>query len=439
MRWLMTDARAAAARELAADLDAIGARPERIAPSTAARDWALSGAMALTGRPDGPVRVAPGGPASWVRAAAEVIGAGRALSDWGALLGERAACAGFSRNAPRSVGGAYRSLPAADGWLGLSLARDSDRELVPALTEAPLNGDPWLAVQRWLSGVPVARAAERAQLLGLPASIVATAPAPAQRPAVAVTVGGRRTSRRDRPVVVDLSSLWAGPLCAHLLGLAGARVVKLESRRRPDGARLGPARFYDLLHGGHESVAVDFDRPDGRVALARLVAWADVVIESSRPRALQQLGLDASQYVATGTVWVAISAYGRNRPEYVGFGDDVAAAAGLVVDDGNGPYPVGDAIADPLAGVTAAAAAVTALAAGRGCLLDVSMRDVAARTAALPVDDAAVIHRSDGWWVATGGELVPVRPPRVRPAVVRAPDLGAHTRAVLAEVSARPR
>jgi hypothetical protein len=41
----------------------------------------------------------------------------------------------------------------------------------------------------------------------------------------------------------------------------------------------------------------------------------------------------------------------------VEFGDDLAAAADLVVDDGDGPYPVGDAIADPLAGVTVAPAA----------------------------------------------------------------------------------
>ena len=85
------------------------------------------------------------------------------------------------------------------------------------------------------------------------------------------------------------------------------------------------------------------------------------VLEGSRPRALQQLGLDAAEHVAAGTVWVAISAYGREQAHRVGFGDDVAAAVGLVVDDGDGPYPAGDAIADPLAGATAAAAATAAL------------------------------------------------------------------------------
>src|SRR6266545_4348154 len=159
MRWPMTDARVAAARALAAELGVIGARPVHMVPSTAARDWALSGAMALTGRAGGPVRLAPGGPASWVRAAAGVIGVDQALPDPAALLGERAACVGLTRNAPRSVGSAYRS---------------------------PLDGDPWLAVQRWLSGLEVAKAAERAQLLGLPASVVATAAAPVLRPAVDV-------------------------------------------------------------------------------------------------------------------------------------------------------------------------------------------------------------------------------------------------------------
>ena len=251
------------------------------------------------------------------------------------------------------------------------------------VTEGGVTGeDPWSAVQSWLSGRPVAEAAARAQLLGLPAAVIATSPAPVTRPAVAVRLGGPARGRGARPVVIDLSALWAGPLCAHLLGPAGARIIKVESRDRPDGARRGAGGFYDLLNAGHESVALDFGTPAGRRALAGLIARADVVLEGSRPRALRQLGLDAAEAIAAGTVWVAISAYGRDQAGRVGFGDDVAAAAGLVVDDGDGPYPVGDAIADPLAGATAAAAATVALRAGRGCLLDVSMRDVAARAAA---------------------------------------------------------
>ena len=61
----------------------------------------------------------------------------------------------------------------------------------------------------------------------------------------------------DGSLVVDLSALWSGPLCAHLLTLAGARVVKVESASRLDGARRGPPAFFDLLHAGQESVVLD--------------------------------------------------------------------------------------------------------------------------------------------------------------------------------------
>jgi hypothetical protein len=420
-------------RELA-ELIGTGQSPVRLRRSTAARDWSLSGAMALTGQPDGPVRLAPGGPASWMRAAAALAGTSAALPDPAALLGERAACSGLGRRGPRSVGGAFRSFRTADGWLGMSLARPDDFDRLPALIEADIEGDPWRAVQQWLTGRPAAAAAARAQLLGLPAAKVATAPAPATRPAVKVQLGGPAPGRRARPMVVDLSALWAGPLCAHLLGLTGARVIKVESSTRPDGARRGAARFYDLLHAGHESVALDFGEPAGRQALQDLVGAADVVVEASRPRALQQLGLDAAGYVAAGTVWVAVSAYGREQPLEVGFGDDVAAAAGLVVNDGDGPYPVGDAIGDPLAGATAAAAVSVALRASCGCLLDVSMHAAAANAARLATDEAEVVRRDGAWWADCQRELIPVGEPRARRGVAQAPAMGAHTSRVLTEL-----
>ncbi len=196
-----------------------------------------------------------------------------------------------------------------------------------------------------------------------------------------VTPGGPRRGRSKHPVVVDLTALWAGPLCARLLGLAGAAVIKVEDVARPDGARYGTPAFFDLMHAGHEFVAIDFGRDGDR--LVELVASADVVLEASRPRALRQLGLDAAEYVRTGTIWVSITAYGRGVGDElrVGFGDDVAAGAGLVTWLDSVPVPVGDAIADPLAGVHAAAAAIVALHAGQGSLVDVSMHDTARRAA----------------------------------------------------------
>ncbi|GAA3127959.1 hypothetical protein GCM10020255_000720 [Rhodococcus baikonurensis] len=104
---------------------------------------------------------------------------------------------------------------------------------------------------------------------------------------------------------------------------------------------------------------LDPDTPAGRSALANLVEKADIVIEASRPRALAGFGLDAETAVAAGTTWVSITAAGRNSPR-IGFGDDIAASSGLVAQQHSGlPVFVGDAIADPLAGLLAAALAMS--------------------------------------------------------------------------------
>jgi hypothetical protein len=388
--------------------------------------------------------------ATWARATRARAARARAARDepvprpgsWlpgSGLLGERAALAGLSRQAPRSVGGAFRALRAADGWLGLSLVRPEDIDLLPALadgelSDAELAGDPWLAVSTWLAGRELGAAASRARLLGLPAAAVPPGPAPSRRPPIICTPGGPRGNDHARPLVVDLTSLWAGPLCAHLLGLSGARVVKVESQGRPDGARAGTPAFFDLLHAGHLSAALDFGSPDDIAALRRLLARADVVLEASRPRALRQLGIDAGEYVAGGAVWASITAYGRTGEDAqrIGYGDDVAAAAGLVAHCGPVPYPVGDAIADPLAGAYAAAAVAAALLSPRGQLLDVSMYDVAAAAAGVPGQDAAVVATGPGTWaVTTGDGITPVCPPRARRPRSVAPRLGQHTRDVL--------
>ncbi len=372
-----------AARLVAEVAGPLGVEPRAVpvAHVDAADDWAGSGGLALTGYADRPPVPAPGAPASAVRAALAVATAYTGAQLPGVeLLGERAYLTGATRNAPFSVGGAFRALPAADGWLGLSLARASDVELIGALLESEWTGDPWSALAGWLRDRPAAGAEARAVLLGLPAAAIPRGVPDERRPPVVVRAGGPRRVR-SRPVVVDLTSLWAGPMCARLLGLSGAQVIKVESAARPDGARAGSLEFFARLHTGHEVRTLDFAAE--RAALCDLVAGADVVLEGSRPRALRQLGIDADALVDSGTIWASITAYGRTGDDAmrVGFGDDVATGAGLVAWVDATPVPVGDAIADPLAGVHAAAAVAMALHGRRGALLDVSMHDVAVRAA----------------------------------------------------------
>jgi hypothetical protein len=324
----------------------------------------------------------------------------------------------------------------------ISLPRPTDIDLVAALVQSEVGDDAWSTIRQWAEELPATATVERAQLLGLAAAVVpppeTTCPPDPQashrasRPIV-TSRGGARAGT-DRPLVVDLSALWAGPLCASLLAATGAEIVKVEDVNRLDGARDGPARFYDLLHAGHRSLTVDLATPAGRRQLVDLVDAADVVIESSRPRALQQLGIDAFDAVARGTVWTSITAYGRSGPwsNRVGFGDDVAAAAGLVATIDGVPVPCGDAIADPLAGAHAAAAAAAALLSDTGYLLDVSMRDVAALAASLTAEPCDVVGRSEtGWTVEWAGGRCPVATPTARPAARSAAAPGADNDTIL--------
>ncbi|MES5817724.1 CoA transferase [Streptomyces sp. RG80] len=392
-------------------------------------DWAASGAMALTGEDDGPPLLAPGGLMPRLR---EFVDALPVDIDPALLLGARAGALGLTRRGRTSAGGATRLLRAADGWCAITLARPDDLDLVPAILGRTDVHDPWQDLATAARATEARELAEHVRLFGLPAAALPTRPPPVDTPYRTSRIAGPATrTGLDGVLVVDLSSLWAGPLCAHLLGLAGARVVKVESTRRPDGARSGNRRFYDWLHAGHESVAVDFTTAEGRTALAELVDAADVVIEASRPRALAQLGLAVERLEhRPGKVWVAVTGYGRSHPDRVAFGDDAAVAGGLVARTPYGPVFCGDAIADPLTGLAGALGAFTALARGGGELIDVSMRDVAAAFAGAPEPEHGphpVRRDADGWTVTCpwSGHTRRVLPPRPPVPAGAAADLGA--------------
>lgn len=197
------------------------------------------------------------------------------------------------------------------------------------------------------------------------------------------------------------------------------RVIKVESTTRLDGARHGPAPFFDLLNGTKESVVVDVGSSCGRKILAALVHSADVVIESSRPRALEQLGIDRGSVMKQGTVqvWLSISGYGRrgDAAMRIAFGDDAAVAGGLVGGNLHAPVFCADAIADPATGLRAAVAIAECLAAGVRSTIDVSLAGVAA---SLAYGDLVVPRE-------------PLAPPWARTPVAAAPRPGADTVVVL--------
>lgn len=404
--------------------------------AAALRLWAESGAMWLTGRRNGPPLGGPAGVAPFMEALAALVSRltdrlGRPVRlDGPALLGERAAIAGHGRQGEVSCGGASFLLRATDGWIAISLARNDDRAAVPAwldLEVANTHAEDGVAiVMQEVGRHPTRWLVERAELLGLPCSVLG------ERASGAVDALNRGpaapTTALDGITVLDLSSLWAGPLCGQILAAAGAQVIKVESMRRPDGARLGPRVFFDLMHAQKQSVALDLGTRGGQQLLAALIDAADVVIEASRPRALAQMGIDA---VTSGArVWVSITGHGRAQPMRVGFGDDAAVAGGLAAYDDGGPVFAADAAADPIAGLLAAAAVLDRLAAGGRWLLDVPLAGAAALAVSFgrAWDDSGnggTTPAAPGEWVAQ------VARPRARVPAGTAPVLGAHTDGVL--------
>ncbi len=361
----------------------------------------------------------PGSAASWAARMADHIAAATrgsrhpVLVDGARLLAERAALTGGTRRGSTSVGGSCRLLPTLDGWAAVSVARTDDPLLWSALIGQELDDRFPERLEAWLASHTGGELDERVELIGLAGGSVRTE---APRGAQLAPLGRPRSV--EGSLVVDFSALWAGPLCANLLGLAGAEVVKVETPARPDGARHGNPAFYDLLHGGHRSVVLDPDDAAGRAALQALVRRADFVIESSRPRALARFGLDAAAEVARGCVWASITAAGRSS-QRVGFGDDVAAVTGLVAQDATGiPVFCGDAIADPLTGLAAAALVFSEPTDGGGVLWDVAMADVVAATLVDGIDGADL----DG---------VPIELPTARTPTCEASPSGSDTAAVL--------
>ena len=344
-----------------------------------------SGLAALTGRADGPPLVPP---AETVDRIVDLTSTAP-VDDPLALLAERAALAGWSRQGTTSCGGGTRLLPAADGWLAVNLSRPDDVASVPAwLGLADDPDDAWSAVAEVVATRPVDEVVAAGVPLGLALAAVPDRPPAVDEPVLRHRIGDAPPLDRP-PVVVDLSSLWAGPLCSRLLLVDGARVVKVESTARPDGTRRDESGFFEVLNDGKKHVAFDLPSTYGLAQLRRLLASADVVIEGSRPRALQQWGIEPG---GGAQVWVSITGHGRDTNR-VGFGDDAAAAGGLVAWDADGPVFLADAVADPLTGIAAHAAVTAALAEGGRWLLDAALSRVAASVAsprqpATPVDEA---------------------------------------------------
>ena len=142
--------------------------------------------------------------------------------------------------------------------------------------------------------------------------------------------------------VVDLSWGIAGPVTTMLLGDYGAEVVKVEP---PGGDPFRATPGYTVWNRNKQSVILDLHDAADRAACRRLMAGADVVVESYSPGTTERLGIEyaAVQADNPGVVYCSITAYGRtgearDRPGYDGL---VQARWGLQNEQpGQRPGPV---------------------------------------------------------------------------------------------------
>ncbi|WP_430461844.1 CaiB/BaiF CoA transferase family protein [Thalassolituus sp. LLYu03] len=203
--------------------------------------------------------------------------------------------------------------------------------------------------------------------------------------------------------VLDLSRLLPGPMCSLHLQDMGARVIKVEDTGAGDYTRsLGmPKGFtspaFHILNRGKESISLDLTHPDGHQVLLKLVAEADILLESFRPGVMKKLGLsyERLQAVNPKLVMCSISGYGQTGPwaEKAGHDMNYCATAGILdqVGEANGaPVLSNFQIADLAGGSLSAAMAILAavvgcLRHGHGSYLDISMTDCAFANNVIPL------------------------------------------------------
>ena len=183
--------------------------------------------------------------------------------------------------------------------------------------------------------------------------------------------------------VIDLTRVWAGPLVARILADFGAHVVKVSDPRIPTDRTRG----VDNKHNRNkDSLALRLDLPKGRDAFLELAAVSDIVIESFRPHVMNNFKLDyeSLRRVRPDIIMCSISGYGSlgAAAEFPAYGTSVESITGvpsLMGYEGEMPMTSGIAYPDPVTGMNAAAAIMTALrhrtSTGQGQYIDLALAE----------------------------------------------------------------
>src|SRR5690349_14518510 len=191
--------------------------------------------------------------------------------------------------------------------------------------------------------------------------------------------------------VVEIGQYVAGPMATMLLADLGADVVKVEPPGRGDAFRSygitheGVSSFWINVNRGKRSIALDLKAPSDVERCRELVSKADAVVVTSRPGALDNVGLDdrTLESLREGLVRVYVTGYGPSgsRAGEPVFDNLVQGLSGLAVFQGGSESPdvVAPMVVDKTTALLVSHALLAAVfkrhASGEGSRVEVSLLD----------------------------------------------------------------
>lgn len=197
--------------------------------------------------------------------------------------------------------------------------------------------------------------------------------------------------------ILEFGTGAAGPIAVRYFAEHGARVIRIESRTRPDFLRIygsnGPhglegSDMFDSVNVGKYGVTLNLKHPEGQAIAKALIAKADAVAENFAPRAMRSFGLDYASLVEEKPDLVMISSclQGQTGPhrDYPGFGGQGSALGGYNILTGwpdrepIGPFgTITDSLAPRFVSTALAAGLLYHRRTGRGVHLDVAQAESA--------------------------------------------------------------
>jgi benzylsuccinate CoA-transferase BbsF subunit len=210
--------------------------------------------------------------------------------------------------------------------------------------------------------------------------------------------------------IVDFAQVFAGPACTRILADLGADVIRFESPNRLDVTRnliitdndgmdhhWHRASYFVVRNGGKREMVLDLAKEEARQIIRKLVATADVVVESFTPRVMANFGLhyEALREIRPDVIMCSLSGYGQYGPmrDFGAYGMGLEPASGISSITGyRGGPPIrsGLSFTDPYSGFMGAGAILTALyyrrRTGKGQYIDLSEQE-----AAIPIMGAALL------------------------------------------------